>query len=1143
MHQPRTLFYHAATLALFVQFTLTSVLWGATQRFDLKDHLNREWTGEYVSYDVSFPNKACHEESTSLADDAGKPVAHQLSDRQYWPNSKFIKKATLSFVVDQLPALGHRSYVLTHGAASVEGNVSQDKLKVAEQDQAWELLTPSFGIRVARGSAKFDTPVPIKDVPSPVSAIRLTDGSWMGSAVFSGPAKVKAWEAKLVEQGPVFAEVHATYSLLDGNTLTYTVKLVSGDYAARITSHSTADLVDTQLSFNLGAGVSLSDAVLIPGLGQYAREIVTELKPEALFYLNSWPGDGWFKDSPSALTIRLKGRDEQLQLNVVDAGAWVAPQELPEWADFQPWDYDQIPVMWHGWQSKRIPFNATAGGGLVMKINAAQGWRKWMLGVSTQPDLLLKRFKGQHMSVHSPLPRLNQVKDMVLSWKSSRREHPWLMVNGQRALKNAGTYNQDAFRSATNVDSLRKQLDSLGTFDAMRSPKPLAYLYDACYELVDPAEREIFKAQMAYLGYLLQDPLYWSFQRGANSGNPNMTVSRTVNIGLIGCVLLDHPEGPAWAQNTIDWIKYWLENTVDEDGVWVESSHYARYAVSTMTLMAIAARNCKLHDFFEDPVFKRMILYYVKSMTPPDPLRRVNSHRLARFRLGAPAVRSNPTYGRGTRGDTWPTAGLVARTTATSDPAFSRIMQWSWQQCGYVDWFTGKTASQSTLYLNPYIPAQAPDWQSAFFTNRGYLLRSHVGTAQENYLYFITQYYRSSDGEIWPSNTGAIVKWFASGVPIGGSFVRMYKQSHQLLENRVMLATNWDPKVGKSAPSGYVTETTHHARAFLPRADFVHTQFRVPQIKEHIMKIDPKAPAFPKRDKEGEVPLLWNRQLILSKPVTPQGQNYMIIRDTVDCDEPTQWHFWTLSDGIVPAGTADRDAATLGPKVVPLRELAGNRLTALGQFGVDCEYYIASPTNTPRYTLRWGGKQSGYGLRGNYPEYQDLMHLQLPGKGTYFICMYPKTPDQVAPRFETLGGGTVIRIQAPGLDDYCFLSSTERPVSAGDAAFSGTSASVQNRADGLTLMLGAPGEVSYNAYSLHAPSPVAITIAPGMATIRRDAAVDGLEVSCVLPGAQELTATSDGLSVEQQAGKPGHFVVKLAPGAAGGDLLIKRATP
>ena len=88
-----------------------------------------------------------------------------------------------------------------------------------------------------------------------------------------------------------------------------------------------------------------------------------------------------------------------------------------------------------------------------------------------------------------------------------------------------------------------------------------------------------------------------------------------------------------------------------------------------------------------------------------------------------------------------------------------------------------------------------------------------------------------------------------------------------------------------------------------------------------------------------------------------------MIRDSirgVKGGQPTMWQMWNVSEKI---GTPEeaRDVAKFladkpGNKCLPARELQGDRFTAVGQLGVDVEYYIASPADTPRHTLRWGAE-------------------------------------------------------------------------------------------------------------------------------------------------------------------------------------------
>ena len=124
----------------------------------------------------------------------------------------------------------------------------------------------------------------------------------------------------------------------------------------------------------------------------------------------------------------------------------------------------------------------------------------------------------------------------------------------------------------------------------------------------------------------------------------------------------------------------------------------------------------------------------------------------------------------------------------------------------------------------------------------------------------------------------------------------------------------------------------------------------------------------------------------------------LLFRDTATGGQPTVWSMWTLSQKLgTPQEVSDLDAFLAnapGNKVRPASEIQGDRFTAIGQFDVDVEYYIARPSDTPRHTLRWG--YTGYNTidRHHNPnpwhEFQDLLHLQLPGDGAYFVAFFPR---------------------------------------------------------------------------------------------------------------------------------------------------------
>ena len=1099
----------------------------ATERvITLKEHLNRQWTHELVAYRHEFAKEECAPDGVRLKGPEGE-VAVQLSDVELWPGTQFVKTANVCFIVDELQRLATHSYTLTYSGKSVP-RASGD-LKVASRRGQVELTTSRFGVRLPLGEASYDTPRPPEKTLGPVQGMRLPDGTWIGGSRLYGKGLVKSWSSRVTDRGPVFARVETTYVYASGNTMRVAKQVAAGDYAMLADMDVKQDQPDDGWELLLSRGADAREVVTITGQRHYSKELTRKLDPKVadpVCYLCSWPGDVWFPDSPSALRVRFEGRKDELQVCVRDPGAWVKPQDRPPWSKFDRWTYETIPQMWSGWWNKRAPLYATADGA-VLRMNLLAGQRRLSIGAETDGTRLLARYRGKTMSVYGPLPRLNAVKDMTLEWPDGKERHPYLFMSADEIRKR----DPKALQDAANVSSLRGTLDKLGTIDLMRQVMATAARYDLAIDsgLLKPEERKLLKAQMAYLGYVTADPFHWSFERGCCSGNPNMTVSRVANLGLVGCVLRDHPMGKKWAMYAVDWAKYWLENVTDETGGWPESSHYARVSWSDFVQLAIVARQAGLHDFFKDPKFRAMARFYEKTLTPPDPLRRVGGSKRG-TRVGAP-------YGRGTRGDAWGLGGLVARATAESDPAFSRVMQWSWRGCGYVQHFSHSTAGMSTLYADPSLPAAVPDWRSEYFPSLGYLLRSQVGTPQENYLLFVSEYYKCADGHLWPPHTGIIAKWFANGCPIGGAFRRIPSTSHVLLENRVLLACNWDPKVRVSPETGYYTKTSHDAFTSLPELDYVSVGFDIPEMRPHHLKIPGNAPAFPKRNRVGKPPFRWQRQLMLMKDDEPGGADYLVLRDTVQGGQPTQWHFWTLSEKIgTPEEAAAREAFLKdkpGAKFAPCRELKGDRFTAAGQFGKDLEYYVATPKKTPRYTLRYGTTGGAYGLRG-FNEYQDLLHLQLPGDGSYFLAMFPRDQKAAAPTFSALADNTVIKVSGAFGTDYCLLSRESVVAKAEAASFKGMAAAVQERKSGLRLVLAAAGSVGYKELAVSAEIAVSMQAGAGQVALFFPEGTPGGEVVVRAPGEWKLAKARTGLRLAKRGED---YVLSIPPNARGVKLI------
>jgi hypothetical protein len=328
-----------------------------------------------------------------------------------------------------------------------------------------------------------------------------------------------------------------------------------------------------------------------------------------------------------------------------------------------------------------------------------------------------------------------------------------------------------------------------------------------------------------------------------------------------------------------------------------------------------------------------------------------------------------------------------------------------------------------------------------------------------------------------------------------------------------------------------------NAFAALPRQDYLQADVRMekPVKLWHPDQTHTDVlPQWPPVAKAGVPPVDWRRQLLFVKDRDAHGMNYLVLRDTVSGGQPTMWSFWTLSEKIgtpaevqdLPAFLADKP----GNKAVDARVLQGNRFTAIGQLGVDVDYYIAAPTNTPRHTLRWG-----HAYYDQYTEYQDLLHLQLPGDGAYFVALVPRLRGEASPTFTTLGDGQVIKVQGKFGTDYAFLAANAADAAAAGIAFHGTAASVQDRAGGLILSLGAAGRITHpSGVTLDAAGPASLRVGQVM-SVEIPAEAPVRTITLTVPGGLALAVPTPGVTLETLGEH--HYRLTL-PGGVASVMLI-----
>jgi len=1138
--------------------------------FVLRDQINTTWKDEAVSFRLNAPAGTCHPESVRLRGPEGA-VACQLSDVQLWPGTPFLKTGTLWFMTSLKP-LERREYRVEWAGKPAPGAGPSEDLKLVRNASMAQFETSRFGVRLRLGGKAYAEPVAPDEVPGPVSAFRLADGTWFGGSDLYGKTKLRSWSAELTALGPVFAEGRYRYTYEDGNTLDLTVRIAARDDRVQFDVKVARDSRRDGLRIVLNRGLKPltlhvqkrynSRSNLFPkslGMGEWASLPVSDLKPGTLISVTPW-GPWWNDLCAPVVRLGIGNNTRELHVARRDPASWVKPVGRA--------NHKNLKIVKSAAGEIYIDVNLSAReAGGVRKFDLAESKATETVGWRHRRDKRGRRVGSQIIPYREPL---NVVKDYILEWPR-KTAHPTIFMSAVEvtasrpvqidkvalARLEAFARSQPLIRAVPGepdvaaltlwlvsgddevarkyklAERLIHHLGLLGDFDKMRSTTRVAVLFDALIDtdLITPEQRRVLRAQMAYLAYQVVHPATWSSARGWNSGNMNMTVSYHMEApGVMAAVLSDHPLAKEWMKSARTVMDSML-NRIGPDGEWPESTGYSNLSISELLTFAIMTRRAGLANYVDDPRLRRAVEFLIKVRQPPDP------------RVGG--IRDHIRFGR-SPGQTRPLDGAIARATRSTDPEYSRRMQWNWMQ-------TLKTGGRSTeldmggfehLYLDPSLPARAPDWTTESFRHMGVVFRKGFGTKDEHFAALL-----SGDRMIYCSQTGGLVSLCAYGRPVAGSFLGGYGYQAEFLVNRVSLAS--DPGAFVRGKSAFYYRGAPRNNSFdedLPRARFekeegignVSAFSALPRQDYAAVDVLMKHPIRFKKSKmappgdlpwpklvsgNGKPPLWWRRQALMLKDDDPAGANYLLLRDTTSGGQPTMWTFWTASEKLgTPKEAADRKAFLAdapGNAIVKPRALSGNRFTALGSWGVDLEYYVAAPTDTPRHTMRWGTRFK-VSRRWGVSQYQDLLHLQQGGDGVYYVALFPRRAGTPAPRFSSLDKGKIIKVSGTFGTDWGFLSARSAEASAEGLRFMGTAASVQDRGGKQVLSLGAAGSVDYREYGLKAGFPVSLRIHPKVLK---------LELPAKHPGGQVALRAPATVVLQQPPGPAGLTLASTGRGA------------
>jgi len=936
----------------------------------------------------------------------------------------------IAFAAD-VPAFGARVYRFADAPARAKTD-----LKIEETATTIRLTTGRVGIAIRKTLA---------DGAGPIEAVRLTGGKWIGGSSLTGDRPV-SYSAKLVDGGPVFAEVLCRAEFSKGRTWEMRLRLPAGEPVVLVDERFTLGNAAAMV-LSLGRNFAPSSLLYRTGKGRVGQCRTWKIAPgerEPVFVMEPWVH--WWERLRQGTWFGLYNDKDADLLSVAtrEADVWVQPAARRSAAP-------------KGLPTSPIRLKVQAGGGdVTMAFPLAGGRRKWMIGSHDKKAGLAvldgkNRFRAplpqQYQIKHGIFP-LDRVKDYVYDWPGDHENYPRLFVTKkdlpklrrrtkinpkllkqyavgplrQHTLEGPVAYALATGDSAltklfreTGVDWMQREVNSFLKQDYIATlgfaPHHQASILVAmnvadvvlASETLSPELRRRLLAQIAFLGYTVNREDFWSPRRGY-SANPNMTTTVAAFQTIIACMVPKHPEAKAWfARGAKELKERQLDGWSDANGGWLEAPHYAMVSYDYILGCAVAARNAGLADFLFAPKMRKVIEWFAKTSTPPD------------SRIGG--ARHHPCIGNTYICEPTGEFGIVAYLWKDKDPAFSAQMQWmhtqhnSYGQPG-VGGFFPTFAGFRTVLSDASLPAKAPTYKSELFPKTSVALRNAYPSDRETMLLMIAGRHHAH----YDRDSGSITLWGKGRICADdfGYYGNVPGEDHNML-------------MSPAAPDRAIM----HIREFAPsdRFDYVRGRKRA-----------------------------WTRQIAFVKDADPLGPNYFVLCDSLTPAADATWRLWMTAKKV-----------TTGP----------NTAAMIGKEDVDMDIFFAAPQKLPQklpLTTKTISRRSGSGMRPNWgwgpmTTTQTGVIATLAGSDAITAVLYPRLKTEKPAVFTALAGGKGVKVETAAGTDYVFLHPKRFRFRDGGITFEGTAGMVQKRGGRVVLALGAAGRIAAEGRELRSDKP------------------------------------------------------------------------
>lgn len=1015
---------------------------GAGERsIQLRNWLARDWPRTLLNYDLTLPSGAFQATKLELVDAAGQPVACQAVVTAAHKDGS-IQSCRLSFYSDlrkdQTLAWTLRSTDVPRASAA--------RVQAVTKDGVLEVTSECAGIRIpAPGGKTYAAAVSPAAVPAPILGWRLANGVWAGKAWLESDRQVTGWSQRVVADGPLYKEY--AYEVRFAPAGSYKVRVrveaelplvhVAEEYDMSAATAGTDCLVlalndgwkpDTAL-FAAGrpTGEKLQQVRNLrvehdSAVWREALDFAKDREHNRLYPTGDWgPKAQWyglFADGGDAASPFVGILTEH-------TGAW----RLPDQSLSSFWWLQDGRVLAKLALSIRLngaPQNPFSTAEIDPALPQTLGRRMWSLVLGPRPLAGTAKVvqNGKETDVAVPMCAtldlyrnyygfisLDSYKDWILEWPEQELPRPRaaatpatlarLKANlercpGRAVIADTYLISGDPAKAVAEADRAIASVDSrfsqaLPFF--MTHYRQNQFDYDAvfaadsalaCKEL--PADRrEVLRAKLAAICYMLTAADFNPRGAGVHMGNPNMAVNRFMGMPLYAVMIQDHPKAKEWLDEAAVYVKWKTSyNVTSGGGTFRENPGYATYGPTIfLTTAAIALRNAG-YDLDRFEPLKDIGRYFTDIETPLTAPRGIYRDDHKKWLAGR-KVRVLPGFGNGSDVAGGQTQMLLANLTAKSDPRFAAEMMAGWLEDGaYLG--TEQVYPGFWFYWNPDIqpaPAQRGDRMLAGF---GGVLRAHSASPEETYACLRQGYTQSH----WNPDQGTFVL-YARGAclcpPTGWGYSGTAGICH---DSRICFGEALaDHEHGR-------VDTNIEDYGSTPAVGYLlgRQTFKQRWDKSKTLKAD----------------FDWSRQVLMVRSAKPDGANYVVVRDSTpgDCPLPSWWYQWLV-------------AKAENVKPVP----GGVRAECLD--GVKLDVVFAEPANV-QVTVK------GTKVQGFQEDYSQLCVNQPAGKG-YLAVFYPsKGAEAGVGKVEAVMPG-VVRVTTSESTDYVFAAVDSPLTWKGDSVY------------------------------------------------------------------------------------------------------------